>query len=223
MPTPTSSRNPQSPARRRFKASLAPHQADCGGHGSILVVGLVAAGAEGRHDAVTYELFDLPSAYCDRAEDLLEMSIEDIEQAGRVVREPLRQPGEAAQIREQDGGGAHHGCGSGGQGQETRAAVLICLPQVEQPGKVVTVSRQCSSSVFARDHVATCSEARDSVSLSSRSGPCRTIRVGAPLRLESGGLEARKAWSDRSQRRRSGPPQCRVPEPWTLGGSPGSL
>src|SRR6266849_1158594 len=139
-------------------------QADRGRHRPIHVVraqGSVSTCTERRHDSVADELLDHASANGDRADDSLEMRVEHIQQAGRVVCEPLGQSAEAADVGEQDGGGADHRHGNAGSGEQARSAVLVRLPQKQQPREVVRVGGERSSDKIGRNQLATSWAAKD--------------------------------------------------------------
>src|SRR5712664_1612962 len=89
------------------------------------------------------------------------MRVEHIQQAGGIVREPFCQPAEAANVGEQDGGGADHWQWNAGSGEQTRSAILVGLPQEQQSHEVVRVRGQCSPDNIARYQLATSWAAKD--------------------------------------------------------------
>jgi hypothetical protein len=127
---------------------------DRGGHSSIHVVWLLAAGAESRHHSITHKLLDHTSTDRNRPDDSLEVRVEHVEQTFRIVREVLCQPGEAAKVREQDGRIPNHWCRTRVH-QGPRPACLIPLPQTDQPREIVVANRGRALNIVCSDQLAT--------------------------------------------------------------------
>src|SRR5260370_5819325 len=142
------------------------------------VVGQLVGCAECRHPTIAYEFLDDASTDRDWADDSLQVRVEHVEQAGRVVAESLRQAAEAADVGEQDRNGAHDGCRQVRAGRHLPTGVNVCLAQPDDACQVSVAIGDPWGCVLSADQIATSFEARLLASTVAAAAA-----VPAPLRI----------------------------------------